>query len=368
MSAACSAGAPSRRVGQPAPGDGHFGLPCGEVHGHPDQEAVQLRLGQQIGAGEVHRVLGGDTKKGAGSRWRAVGHGHLALLHGLQQRGLRPGRGPVDLVRDDHMGEQRPRPEGAHAAGEQRLLVPGDLGGQQVGRELDPPPRLAPGAGATQAAIARASVVLPVPGRPSTSRWPPASRHNAAISTAARCPVKARSTGWIRPVRIRSAQSVPRPQQWRTSAPPGPAPGRIALPRPALARPRPAGRPRRDREHTVGDRPSTRKPHRWPTFGTNAYNDGRRPVPLTRPGAEPVRGPKAAGARPPRPPRTPTPAYGARKPHRWRRPVPLPRPGPPRGRTVRGPEDGPRKVAASGPEQGPPAHSDPHPRHTAPAP
>jgi hypothetical protein len=63
----------------------------------------------------------------------------LALFHGLEQRRLRLGRGPVDLIAEHDVGEHRTRLElevapllviGAHT---------GDVAGQQVRRELDPP-------------------------------------------------------------------------------------------------------------------------------------------------------------------------------------------------------------------------------------
>ena len=68
--------------------------------------------------------------------------GHLPLLHGLQQGGLRLRRRPVDLVGQDQIGEQRPRdePQLARAGGPVLVqdLGPGDVAGHQVGRELDP--------------------------------------------------------------------------------------------------------------------------------------------------------------------------------------------------------------------------------------
>jgi len=61
----------------------------------------------------------------------------LALLHGLQQRGLRLGRGAIDLVGQHHVGEDR-------SPGEDELLTlgvedaaAGDVGRQQIRRELD---------------------------------------------------------------------------------------------------------------------------------------------------------------------------------------------------------------------------------------
>ena len=71
---------------------------------------------------------------------RAV-DGDLPLLHALEQRGLGLGRGAVDLVADHDVGEDPAGPE-LELAG---VLVedrdPGDVGGQQVGGELDPPHR-----------------------------------------------------------------------------------------------------------------------------------------------------------------------------------------------------------------------------------
>jgi hypothetical protein len=63
---------------------------------------------------------------------------HLALGHRLQQGALRPGRGPVDLVGQEDVGEDRPGEELELA----RLLVEdaeaGDVARQEVGGALDP--------------------------------------------------------------------------------------------------------------------------------------------------------------------------------------------------------------------------------------
>ena len=73
--------------------------------------------------------------------------GDLALLHGLQQRGLGLGRGAVDLVRQQDLREDRSRPELELV----ELLIErphaGDVGGQQVRRELDAPEGGVQGAG-----------------------------------------------------------------------------------------------------------------------------------------------------------------------------------------------------------------------------
>ena len=63
---------------------------------------------------------------------------HLPLRHRLEQRGLRLRRSAVDLVAEEQVREDRPRPE-LEVAG--ALVVDrraGDVGGHQVGRELDP--------------------------------------------------------------------------------------------------------------------------------------------------------------------------------------------------------------------------------------
>ena len=63
----------------------------------------------------------------------------LALLHRLEKRGLGLRAGPVDLVRQQDLREDRPRTELELVD----LLVEGadarHVGGQQVGGELDPP-------------------------------------------------------------------------------------------------------------------------------------------------------------------------------------------------------------------------------------
>ena len=64
--------------------------------------------------------------------------GDLALLHRLQQRGLRLRRRAVDLVGEQHVGEHRAR-AGSAARRSRSAIVPGDVGGQHVGRELEPP-------------------------------------------------------------------------------------------------------------------------------------------------------------------------------------------------------------------------------------
>ena len=63
---------------------------------------------------------------------------HLLLLHRLEQRGLRLRRGAIDLV-----GEEKIREDGTRLEAEDRVSLvvdrrARDVGGHQVGRELDP--------------------------------------------------------------------------------------------------------------------------------------------------------------------------------------------------------------------------------------
>ena len=71
----------------------------------PQQEAVELRLRQRIGALQLDGVLRGDHQERLRQRERLPLDRHLRLLHGLQQRRLRLGRGAVDLVGEQQVGE-----------------------------------------------------------------------------------------------------------------------------------------------------------------------------------------------------------------------------------------------------------------------
>ena len=108
-----------------------------------EHEPVELGLGQRERALVLDRVLGGDDEERVGHRVGRAVDRRLALLHALEQRGLGLGRRPVDLVGEDDLAEDRPRPE-LELLG---LLVvdrqAGDVRGQQVRRELDPPERAA---------------------------------------------------------------------------------------------------------------------------------------------------------------------------------------------------------------------------------
>jgi hypothetical protein len=72
------------------------------------EEAVELGLGQPVGAGLLDRVLGGDDHERPAHRVRDAVDGDPALLHDLQQRRLGLRAGPVDLVGQHDRREDRP--------------------------------------------------------------------------------------------------------------------------------------------------------------------------------------------------------------------------------------------------------------------
>ncbi len=116
-----------------------LGVRLGVAHRHARGEAVALGLGEGIGALHLDGVLGGDHHEGRVQLVRPPVDRHLVLLHALQQRGLRLGGGSVDLVAHHDVGEHR---AGLELELPGLLVVgadPGDVTGQQVGGELDPP-------------------------------------------------------------------------------------------------------------------------------------------------------------------------------------------------------------------------------------
>ena len=80
-----------------------------------EQEAVELRLGQLEHVAMLVRVLRRDHEERVREPVRLALDRDLALLHRLEQRGLRARRRAVDLVGEQHVREDR--------AGEEDLLA-----------------------------------------------------------------------------------------------------------------------------------------------------------------------------------------------------------------------------------------------------
>ena len=103
-----------------------------------EHEAVDLRLGQRVGALGLDGVLRRHDEERVRRRVGLPADGHLPFLHHLEQRALHLGRRPVDLVGQQQVGEDRPERDLELAVA---LVVDAgadDVGGHQVGGELDP--------------------------------------------------------------------------------------------------------------------------------------------------------------------------------------------------------------------------------------
>ena len=106
-----------------------------------EHEAVELGFGKRISAFLLDGVLRGEDEERLREPVLLAAGGDLMLLHGFQQRGLGFGGRAVDFVGEDHVGKDRTadEAEGAAAGGLVFFddLGAGDVGGHQVGRELD---------------------------------------------------------------------------------------------------------------------------------------------------------------------------------------------------------------------------------------
>ena len=102
-----------------------------------EEKAVELRFRQGEGPFQLDRVLGGDDQEWARQRMGLAFDRDLPLFHRFQQRRLGTWTGAVDLVGQHHVGEDRARVklELAGALAEDQRAA--DVGGKQVGRELD---------------------------------------------------------------------------------------------------------------------------------------------------------------------------------------------------------------------------------------
>ena len=78
---------------------------AGMSHIDLEEEAVQLGFGQSVGALVLDRVLRGHDHEGNARRMRDPVHGHLPFFHHLEERALRFGRCPVDLVHQHDIAE-----------------------------------------------------------------------------------------------------------------------------------------------------------------------------------------------------------------------------------------------------------------------
>ena len=82
-----------------------FALCIGIADAQAHQKAIELRFGQRIRAMMFGRILRGDHHEGFGQRQGAAFNGDLLLIHGFEQRRLGLGRGAIDFVGQQEIGE-----------------------------------------------------------------------------------------------------------------------------------------------------------------------------------------------------------------------------------------------------------------------
>ena len=102
-----------------------------------EEEAVALGLGQRVGALALDGVLGGEHGEVGRERVGVAVDGDGALLHGLEQRALGLGGRAVDLVGEQERREDRPLDEVERVVLEVEDVRARDVGGHEIGGELD---------------------------------------------------------------------------------------------------------------------------------------------------------------------------------------------------------------------------------------
>ena len=129
-----------RRRAHAAVGKAQDGLLAGLVRVadvDAEEKAVELRLGQRVGALVLDRVLRRRDEERRRQRTGLAVDGDLALLHRLEERRLGLRRRAVDLVGEQHVRKDRPGAERKLARAQRHRAR--DVRGQHVGGELDAP-------------------------------------------------------------------------------------------------------------------------------------------------------------------------------------------------------------------------------------
>ena len=121
--------------------DFFFLFGAGVVDEDVEHEAVELRFRKGVGAFLFEGVLGGEYEEGLGEFEGRTAGGDVVFLHGFEERGLCFGRGAVDFVGEQEVGE-----DGAFDEFEDAFLGfliffedvgADDVGGHEVRCELD---------------------------------------------------------------------------------------------------------------------------------------------------------------------------------------------------------------------------------------
>ena len=104
-----------------------------------EEESIQLRFGQRVGSLHFQWILCGQYKKRLGKEMPFPGRGDLMLLHGFEQGSLGFGRGAIDFVGQDDVGEDGSfyESEGPSLWGFRQDFGPRYIRRHQIGGELD---------------------------------------------------------------------------------------------------------------------------------------------------------------------------------------------------------------------------------------
>src|SRR6185436_10277225 len=111
-----------------------LGVRITELDAH--QEAVELRFRQRESAHLMGGILRGYDEEGLRQAPGLAFGRHLMLLHRLEEGALGLGRGAVDLVGEDDLGENRPRMKLESPGFTVVDRYPENVGRQEVAREL----------------------------------------------------------------------------------------------------------------------------------------------------------------------------------------------------------------------------------------
>lgn len=126
-----------RFAGAMAAEDLPFRCPIRVADFDPEHESVQLILREGIGPLEFKRVLRRQDEEGPIERIGLAFDRNLPLHHGFQQGTLRAGGRPVDFVRQQHVGEDRPFAKLKLSLVWQKDARPQNIAGEQIGRALE---------------------------------------------------------------------------------------------------------------------------------------------------------------------------------------------------------------------------------------
>ena len=97
-----------------------------------EKKSIDLGFRKGISAFHFDRILGGKHHEGRFQNILGAEYRHFSFLHGLQKRRLSLGTGPVNLIGQDKLAENRPFVEFKKAISPAILFD--DVGSEYIGR------------------------------------------------------------------------------------------------------------------------------------------------------------------------------------------------------------------------------------------